>query len=254
MLKRTLLALPLVALLSSSLLAGCDDKKETAAKPQEKILRVGTNPTFAPFEFQGKDAELTGFDMDLIRAIGKQMGYKVELHNLAFDGLIPAIATGNIDMAIAGMTINEDRKKQVNFSVPYYTSGLIILVNPDNNEVKSLDDLKGKRIGVQLGTTGAFKAATVPDAKVVTFNNSDEQFLELSNKGVDACINDHPVVAYYLVQGGKGKMIGNVMEEESYGIALKKGNDELTKKVNDVIAELKKNGEFDKIHKKWFGA
>ncbi len=169
------------------------------------------------------------------------MGYKVELHNLAFDGLIPAIAaTGNIDMAIAGMTINEDRKKQVNFSVPYYTSGLIILVNPDNNEVKSLDDLKGKRIGVQLGTTGAFKAATVPDAKVVTFNNSDEQFLELSNKGVDACINDHPVVAYYLVQGGKGKMIGNVMEEESYGIALKKGNDELTKKVNDAIAELKK--------------
>ncbi len=88
----------------------------------------------------------------------------------------------------------------------------------------------------------------------MTFNNSDEQFLELSNKGVDACINDHPVVAYYLVQGGKGKMIGNVMEEESYGIALKKGNDELTKKVNDAIAELKKNGEFDKIHKKWFGA
>ena len=112
MLKRTLLALPLVALLSSSLLAGCDDKKETAAKPQEKILRVGTNPTFAPFEFQGKDAELTGFDMDLIRAIGKQMGYKVELHNLAFDGLIPAIATGNIDMAIAGMTINEDRDRK----------------------------------------------------------------------------------------------------------------------------------------------
>ena len=89
--------------------------------------------------------------MDLIRAIGKQMGYKVELHNLAFDGLIPAIATGNIDMAIAGMTINEDRKKQVNFSVPYYTSGLIILVNPDNNEVKSLDDLKGKKNRRSIG-------------------------------------------------------------------------------------------------------
>lgn len=254
MLKRTLLGMSVVALLGLSVLSGCGDKKDTAAQSQEKILRVGTNPTFAPFEFQGKDSELTGFDMDLIRAIGKQMGYKVELHNLAFDGLIPAISTGNIDMAIAGITINDDRKKQVNFSNPYYTSGLIILVGSENNDIKSLKDLEGKKIGVQIGTTGAFKAEKVPGAKVVTFNNSDEQFLELSNKGVDACINDHPVVAYYLVQGGKGKMVGNVMEEESYGIAMKKGNEELTKKVNDALAELKKNGEFDKIQKKWFGA
>ena len=117
MLKRSFLAIPLVAMLSMSLLTACGDKKEAAAPAkEEKVLRVGTNPTFAPFEFQAKGSnDLTGFDIDLAKALGKQMGYKVELVNLGFDGLIPALSTGNIDLAVSGMSITEERKNAVDF-------------------------------------------------------------------------------------------------------------------------------------------
>ena len=182
------------------------------------------------------------------------MGYKVELVNLGFDGLIPALSTGNIDLAVSVMSITEERKNAVDFCDPYYTSGLIVLVRPDETNIKGINDLVGKRIGAQIGTTGATKASSVKGADVKQYNNANEPFIELDNKGVDAVINDQPVVAYYLVNGGKGKMVGDIMEAEYYGIAAKKGNKALVKQVNEALAALKKNGEYDKIYKKWFGA
>ena len=111
----------------------------------EKVLSVGTEPAFAPFEFQkeGSD-EFTGFDMDLIRAIGTKLGYKVEISSMGFDALIPALNSGNIDVAIAGMSITDERKKVVVFSDPYYTSGLIVMVKKDDDTIKGFSDLEGK--------------------------------------------------------------------------------------------------------------
>ena len=237
------------------LTAGCGGN-DKADKSAEKVLRVGTEPTFAPFEFQKEGSkEYTGFDMDLARAIGKQMGYKVEIQNMGFDALIPALNAGNIDMVAAGMSITEERQKAVTFSDPYYTSGLIVMVNKDNTEVKSIKDLEGKRIAVQIGTTGENKARNVKDAKVTAYNTNTEAALELQNKGVDAVINDSPVVGYYLAQGGNktAMTVGDVMEAEQYGLAVKKGNDKLAGEINKALAELKKNGEYDKIYKTWFG-
>ena len=237
------------------LTAGCGGS-DKADKNAEKVLRVGTEPTFAPFEFQEEGSkEYTGFDMDLARAIGKQMGYKVEIQNMGFDALIPALNAGNIDMVAAGMSITEERQKAVTFSDTYYTSGLIVMVNKDNTEVKSIKDLEGKRIAVQIGTTGENKARTVKDAKVTAYNTNTEAALELQNKGVDAVINDSPVVGYYLAQGGNktAMTVGEVMEAEQYGLAVKKGNDKLAGEINKALAELKKNGEYDKIYKTWFG-
>lgn len=236
------------------LTAGCggSDKKADA----EKVLRVGTEPTFAPFEFQEEGSkDYTGFDMDLARAIGKQMGYKVEIVSMGFDALIPALNTGNIDAVAAGMSINEERKKAVDFSDPYYTSGLIVMVNKDNTEVKSIKDLEGKRIAAQIGTTGEKSARSVANAKVTSFNTNTEAAMELKNKGVDAVINDSPVVGYYLAQGGNetAMTVGDIMEAEQYAIAVKKGNDKLAADINKALAELKKNGEYDKLYKKWFG-
>ena len=107
-------------MLSMSLLTACGDKKEAAAPAkEEKVLRVGTNPTFAPFEFQAKGSnDLTGFDIDLAKALGKQMGYKVEIMNMGFDALIPALSSGNIDTVIAGMSITPERQEAVLFSAP----------------------------------------------------------------------------------------------------------------------------------------
>ena len=236
--------------------AGCGGgEKKKAEAP--KVLRVGTEPTFAPFEFQ-KDGskEFDGFDMDLIRAIGKQLNMKVEILNMGFDALIPALNAGNIDVAAAGMSITPDRQKAVDMSDPYYVAGLVVVVNKDNTAVKGINELNNKGIAVQIGTTGAERAAKVPGAKVKNFNTNAEVFLELKNKGVEAVIIDKPVAEYFLATGGGkdyAKIVGDTMEAESYGLSLKK-NSPLTKDINKALLDLKKNGEYDKIYAKWFGA
>ena len=235
--------------------AGCGSDTKQAANDQ-KAIKVGTEPTFAPFEFPDKKSgELTGFDLDLIKAIGKKAGYdKVTVKGMGFDALIPALDSGNIDVVAAGMSITDERKKAVTFSDPYYTSGLVVVVTKDNNEVKGVKDLEGKKIAVQIGTTGADKAAKVPGAKVTSFNTNAEVFLELENKGVDAVIIDRPVAQYYLTKEGKekDKIVGDTMDAESYGFAFKKDS-KLAADFNKALAELKKNGEYDKIYTKWFG-
>ena len=233
------LVLMMTLLMAVMMVAGCGggDKKKAEAP---KVLRVGTEPTFAPFEFQKEGSkEFDGFDMDLIRAIGKQLNLKVEILNMGFDALIPALNAGNIDVAAAGMSITPDRQKAVDMSDPYYVSGLVVVVNKDNEAVKNVNDLGNKGIAVQIGTTGAERAAKVPGAKVKNFNTNAEVFLELKNKGVDAVIIDKPVAEYFLATGGGkdyAKIVGDTMEAESYGLSLKK------------------NGEYDKLYSKWFGA
>lgn len=254
--KKLLVFLMMAVMACSMMLAGCGGEKKEAKKAEPaKVLRVGTEPAFAPFEFPEEGTkEYIGFDMDLIRAIGKQMGVKVEIVSMGFDALIPALNAGNIDATIAGMTITEDRKKAVTFSDPYYTSGLIVLVNKDNKDIKSINDLKGKRIAAQIGTTGEMKARKVEGAKVTTFNTQDLAALELKNNGADAVIGDLPVMEYFLAKGGDkfAMTVGDKMEAEQYGIAVKKDS-KLAGDINKAMAELKKNGEFDKIYKKWFG-
>ena len=246
----------LMAMVMVVMMAGCGGGDKKAAQAP-KVLKVGTEPTFAPFEFQKEGSkEFDGFDMDLIRAIGKQLNMKVELLNMGFDALIPAINAGNIDLAIAGMSITPDRQKAVDMSDPYYVAGLVVVVRKDDNALKGVHDLNNKGIAVQIGTTGAERAAKVPGAKVKNFNTNAEVFLELKNKGVDAVIIDKPVAEYFLATGGGkdyAKIVGDTMEAESYGISLKK-NSPLTKEINKALLDLKKNGEYDKLYEKWFGA
>ena len=246
----------LMAMVMVVMMAGCGGGDKKAAQAP-KVLKVGTEPTFAPFEFQKEGSkEFDGFDMDLIRAIGKQLNMKVEILNMGFDALIPAINAGNIDLAIAGMSITPDRQKAVDMSDPYYVAGLVVVVRKDDNALKGVNDLNNKGIAVQIGTTGAERAAKVPGAKVKNFNTNAEVFLELKNKGVDAVIIDKLVAEYFLATGGGkdyAKIVGDTMEAESYGISLKK-NSPLTKEINKALLDLKKNGEYDKLYEKWFGA
>ena len=248
--KKLLVFMMAALMLVALAVTGCGGEEKKAAEAPEKVLRVATEPTFAPFEFQEEGSDkLSGFDMDLIRAIGAKMGYKVEIANMGFDALIPALNTGNIDVAIAGMSITDERKQAVGMSDPYYTSGLIVMVQKDNNDIKSIEDLKGKRIAAQIGTTGAAKAHSVEGAVVTEFNTNTENTntesaMELTNGGVDAVINDSPVIGYYLAQGGSevAKTVGDVMEAEQYGIAVKKDNTKLLEDINKALAELKKDG------------
>ncbi|MFA6849710.1 MAG: basic amino acid ABC transporter substrate-binding protein [Selenomonadaceae bacterium] len=242
----------------TALVAGCgssDQKKDEGAK-NEKVLHVGTNADFAPFEFQDVDGkEYAGFDMDLIRAIGKEMGYTVEIQNINFDGLIPALSSGNIDAIISGMTINEDRKAKVTFSKPYYQSGLTIVVKGDNKDINTFKDLEGKRVAVQIGTTSAKEVQKIPNVKIKEFNSSADTFMELKAGGVDAVVNDRPVNDYYITKSGEKNVrrLDDLLTSEDYGIAMSKDNTELAKKLDAALDKLKSNGEYDKIYAKWFG-
>jgi polar amino acid transport system substrate-binding protein len=231
-------------------LAGCGGQQKNAA------LRVGTEPSFAPFEFQDdKSKDYAGFDMDLIRAIAKQMGTEVQIQSMGFDALVPALEAKSVDVVISGMTINEERAKKVKFSKPYYKSGLAIIVKNDNTTINSFNDLAGKNIAVQIGTSGAEEAKKIKDAKVREFNTPPEAFMELKAGGVDAVINDKPVNDYFIKQAGgqDTKQVGEPLTSEDYGIAVAGNNAELAAKIDKALDELKKSGEYDKIYEKWFG-
>jgi polar amino acid transport system substrate-binding protein len=153
------------------------------------------------------------------------------------------------------MSITEERSKKIAFSKPYYKSGLSIVVKGDNNSITSFKDLEGKRIAVQIGTTGAEEARKIKDAKVREYNSNSEAYMELKAGGVDAVVNDLPVNEYYLTKSGEknAKIVGDIVNAEEYGMAVTKKNTELVEKVNKAIDELKKNGEYEKIYVKWFG-
>ncbi len=220
---------------------------------QLKTLKVATEPAFPPFESQASSGALEGFDIDLMRAIGAATGFKVEFLSLPFDGMIPALQAGTVDAAISGITITPERAKTITFSEPYITAGLAIAVQSTNTQVTSLASLQNKRIAVQIGTTGAAKAKLIPGVTLRTFDSTPLALQELLNGNVDAVINDAPVTLYAIKSNHlEGlKVVGKLLTDESYGIALPK-NSPHTALLNQGLATLRQNGEYDKIYRKWF--
>lgn len=248
MFKKTLLALALsvsAAALSTQAFA--------------ETLKVGTHPTFAPFEFSDQDGNVIGFDLDVIKAIAKANGDEIQIESMPFDGLIPSLLTGNIDVIISGMTITDARKKRVLFTDGYYDSNLSYLIKKDKADVyTSAEALKGKTVCVQIGTTGHAFADTITPGNVKALNNESDAILELSNGGCEAVINDRPVNLYYLKKSNLDTLVDVVDPKfkenvDSFGIAVRKGNNELLEKLNKGLKELQASGELDKIHVKWFG-
>jgi len=257
------LLLGLAALLLAVTAAGCGgnsgqqqgDQGGGAAKPK---YVVATEASFAPFEFRDeKSGKFTGFDIELMEALAAEQGFEVEFKDMGFDGIIAAVTTGNVDMAISAISIDDDRRQQVNFSLPYYQSGLCVAVRADNDTIKGFADLSGKRIAAQIGTTGAkYAKNNIEGARVTEYNTVNDAFMELINGGVDAFVNDYPVSAYFIQQGNnreKVKIVGDLANSELYGIAIPKGNTELLEKVNEGLRKLKENGKFDEIYQRWFG-
>jgi len=250
--KKKWLALVLGALMVVA--TGCgQDKKADAPKEEKTVLRVATSPDFAPFEFL-EGNQIVGFDVDLMNAIGGKMGKEIKFENSSWEGLIPALQAGNVDAVIAGVAITPERQEQVLFSDPYYQTGLGIFVSKDSG-IESLDDLKGKRIAVQMGTLGQDIAEEVEGADVRKLSVSADTFLELRNGTVDAVINHIPVFKYYLKTTGSQEMImvGEPMKSVPDGILVKKGNQALVDEINKALKEVKDSGEYDVIYEKWFG-
>ena len=221
----------------------------------QEVLQVGTEPAFPPFEMQAPDGKgFVGFDIDLFKAIGEEAGLEIQFQSMPFDGLIPALQSQTIDAAISGMTITAERGQTVNFARPYFQSGLAIAVRKDRKgEIKSFDDLENKKVAVAIGTTGAQEAQKIPGVELSTFDNSAIALQELSNGKVDAVVNDAPVTLYAIKIGNLNsiEVVGELLTEEYYGIALPKGSPNL-EKINDALDELLKTGRYRELYQKWF--
>lgn len=225
----------------------------TSPNPETKLLKVATDPTFIPFEFQTANGNLEGFDIDLMQAIAASVGFVVKFETLSFDGMISTLQAKRVDAAISGITITAQRSKTIAFSRPYFKAGLAITVRENNQDIKDFDSLKGKKIAVQIGSTGADFAKKIPEAKISTFNSGPEFFQDLINGNVDAVISDAFATLYAIKNGKlKGvKVVADLLTEEYYGIATPQDSPHL-EAINKGIDTLLSNGTYQQIYQKWF--
>lgn len=237
-------------------ITACGSSSGGAGK--NETVKIGIDTTYPPFEFED-GGEYVGIDIELIRAIADDQDFEIELKPMDFKGIIPALTAGQLDVAIAGMSITDDRKKKVDFSEPYFEAGLSLVVNKDNSEITGPEDLEGKKIAVKKGTTGADKAAELAEeygAELRLFDDSPAMFLEVSNGNSDVLIEDYPVIAYAISQNTNLKLdiVGDRLNGDFYGIAVEKGkNADLLKKINKGLKNLRDNGKYDEILSKYLG-
>ena len=236
------------------------DTTEEAAVSEavaDGVLTVGTNAEFPPFEYVGDDGEADGFDIALIKAVGEKMGVEVQVENMEFASLVSSIGN-KIDIAIAGMTVTDERKETVDFSESYYDAVQYVLL-PEGSDIATADDLVGKTIGVQLGTTGDFIATDIEGTTVSSYNKGVDAVNDLVNGRVDCVIIDKNPA---LVFADKFKDNGVVavdgaqfnFETEQYAIAMPKGDTALADAINNAIEELKADGTFDELVKTYIEA
>lgn len=223
-----------------------------------KVLRVGMNAEFAPFEFLDTNQKPQGFDVDLLNALAKEGKFEVEFRNTPWDSLFPALGNGDIDVVASGVTITEDRKKTMDFSDSYYQITQVVLV-PANKNVQNIEDLKKlSKVGVVTGHTGDFAAQKIfgaTSSNVARFDTLPLLMKEIESSGVDAAISDSAVVANYVKNNSdKGFKIIQIpdFEVENYGLAVRKGDTETLNKLNSALKAIRDNGEYAKIEAKYF--
>ncbi len=216
-------------------------------------LIVATDTAFVPFEYKDGD-KYVGFDIDMWDAIATELGVTYQLQPMDFAGIIPALQTGQVDVALAGITIKPERQEVIDFSDGYYDSGLLLMV-PADSAIASAADLAGKTLAVKTGTSSSdYAEENFKDTELRKFPNIDNAYLEVRTGGVEAAMHDTPNVLYYIATAGDGqvKAVGEQMMAHEYGIAFPKGS-ELTAKVNGALANMKADGRYDAIYEKWFG-
>lgn len=248
--KKALIYL-LTFMLVVTLFSGCAKK--------ESVLRVGTSADYPPFEYVDENTkEFVGFDLDLMRLLGKKMGYdKVEIVNMDFDTIIPSLQTDKIDVGAACITITPERLQQAD-AVPYLSTGQSILVKKDSTyNPKTFEDLSNHKIGVQSGTTGeeavnkAISDGKIKNADVRRYTSVVLAITDLQNGNIDAVIIDTPVATYYSTKQDF-KVTGELVSEEA-GLFVKKGNTDLKSKLEKALSEVKGTQDWVNLINKYFG-
>jgi polar amino acid transport system substrate-binding protein len=221
----------------------------------EPVLKftIATDATWPPFEYVDETTkEIIGFDIDLMKAIAEKEGFEVEFVNVGWDALLAGVAQCQYDAAISSISILPERLKNMLFSEPYFTTGQQIVVAADNTDIQGVEDLKGKRVGAQISTTGAMEVEKIEGAELVNFNTIGLAYQALMNGDVDAVLADNVMALGYVAKyPDKLKAIGEPLTGESIAIAVCKTKTDLLAKINSGLAKVTDEGLIDKLNEKW---
>ncbi|MED1443419.1 transporter substrate-binding domain-containing protein [Aeribacillus composti] len=265
---RWFISLIAIAALILSACGNNNDQKEKQTQDQEKNalqeikdkgeITVGIMGTYAPYNFMNENKEYDGFDVDIAKELAKRLGVKVNFVAQEFSGLIPGLQKGKFDILVSQVTITDERKKQIDFTEPYITNKVKVIVREDNNDIKSVNDFKGKTIGVGLGTNDEAYLRNellpkVGDFKINTYDDVITTLKDLDAGRIDATINNVYALKPVIEENGyKIKAVGDPIKEDQAGVAVKKGNKELVDALNKALKEMKEDGTYKEIYVKWF--
>lgn len=232
------------------------EEASTAKSNQAQVLTVGTEASFAPFSFKDGN-ELYGFDIDIMEAVAQEMGMQVNWAPMAFDGVIQALLTKQLDMACASISVTKERAERVDFTIPYYTTGLTFIIRTaDKDKYPNVESIRGQKIGAQLGSVSSLKGEEFSPGKVVNFDSMALAYIDLKAGGTEAALNDSAANKYMLRTSNvaEGLMeVNELMNATKIAMAVPKGNPKLVEKLNAGIRAIKANGTYTKIYQKWFG-
>lgn len=250
-------ALGAAAVMSAAVLAGCGSSPAEQAASNKLVM--GTNAQFPPFEFATTNNPLVetfdGIDVAIAKKIAEDNGKQLTIVDQEFEGLIAAVSTGKIDMAVAGMTVTPERQESVDFSDTYYTATQVMVVAPDNTSIQTANDLVDKKVGVVLGYTGdsiVTDDLQVPESNIQRANRALDIIQDVKNGKLDAVVVDsYTGKALAEKNGLKAIEDPEAFEAEEYAIAVKKGNTELLEQINKALAEMKESGEIEQLAEKY---
>jgi polar amino acid transport system substrate-binding protein len=221
----------------------------------EKTVVVATDATWPPMEMLDANKNIIGFEIDFMKAVAKEGGFKVEFKNTAWDGIFGGLEIGKYDAIISSVTITDERKKKYDFSVPYINAGQLLVAPKTLKGVKSLADLKGKKVGAQIGTTGAMEVQKVKGVELKNYDEIGLAFEDMAAGRIDGVVCDTPVAADYALQRAEYKakfmIVGEPFTKEQYGVVVKKGNKELLALIDKGIKAVQKKGINKELEKKW---
>ena len=243
------------------MLAACSNPTAPLVAPKARsyvgdpeTLVVTTEPAFPPFVYLTESGEIAGFDVDLITEVAQRLGLKVYFAQIPFDGLMATLEAETADASVDAITITARRDELIDFSRPYFKSGLAIAVRSESTDINGLEDLAGKKVAVKMGTTGAALASQVPSTQLVTFDSAEKALIDLQKGNVDAVIKDKPTTLGMLAMANiEGvRLVEELLTEEYYGIALPPGSPNKPF-IDAVLNDMLTDGTIAALHRKWFG-
>lgn len=253
-----LVALALIIIVAAAACGQAQPEEEgTGGGLGGKTLIVAHDVNFPPFEFLKED-EYQGFDLDLLSAIEERANFVADYRPMDFNGIIPALQAEQIDLAIAAMTIKPEREEVIDFSIPYFKTGIVIAVSPETEDITTTEDLKGKTVAVKIAASGESLIRELPFADeidIVTFDSNNDTYLAVQTGAADATVNDLSTLQFYISTEGQGKLkvVGDLLTGDDYGISVPSGHADVLEAVNSALLELAEDGTYTEIYIKWFG-